>query len=79
VLKGDNDTEIKDSGSKEAHLNFTTKEKTLKNGEDWISETLSISFEKVGEGQILIVELWEITDDNKDFYSILYLRLDVTA
>ncbi len=79
VLKGDNETEIKDSGSEGAHLNFTTKEKTLKSGENWMSEELSFSFEKAGQGQVLIVELWEITKDEKEFYNILYLRLEVTS
>ncbi len=79
VLKGDNDTEIEDSGAKDAHLDFKTKEKTLKTGENLISDELSISFEKVGEGQILIVELWEITEDKEEFNNILYLRLEVTS
>ncbi|MHA1293845.1 MAG: DUF1616 domain-containing protein [Promethearchaeota archaeon] len=80
ILKGDNDTELSDKGSKHADLNFTTEDITLSNSEEWISDKLTISFAKEGENQIIIVELWEITKNNgENFFNILYLRLNITA
>jgi len=78
ILKGDNETDLSSKGSKHAHKCFTTDKKTLKPEKEWITERLSISFEKNGTGQSIIVELWEYNEDNsREFYDILWLRIDV--
>jgi len=78
ILKGDNETDLSSKGSKHAHKCFTTDKETLKPDEEWISDRLSISFEKNGTEQILIVELWKYNEDNsREFWDILWLRLDI--
>lgn len=80
VYRGDNETVLKPTGSKKAELNFTTSKKTLESGETWISKKLSISFSEIGSKQILIAELWEITEDNdEEFWDIMWIRLNITA
>ena len=80
ILRGDNETELSSSGSEGAELNFTTKERTLEHQEEWISDKYSISFSDTGENHIIIVELYQITDEDKEeFYNILFLRINVTA
>ena len=45
-----------------------------------MSKRLSISFQENGTGQILIVEIWKYNEDNsRDYWDILYLRLDITS
>ncbi|MHA1271867.1 MAG: DUF1616 domain-containing protein [Promethearchaeota archaeon] len=79
ILKGDNETKLKPSGAENAYLDFQTENVKLINGENWTSEKLSTSFSEIGDNQILIVELYEITDDGKEsFYDILWLRLNIT-
>ena len=78
ILKGDNETDLSSKGSKHAHKCFTTDKEKLKPEEEWMSDRLSISFEKNGTGQSLIVELWRYNEDNsREFWDILWLRIDV--
>lgn len=80
ILKGDNETKLSSKGSKHAEKCFTTDKKTLKPEEEWMTKQLSISFQENGTGQILIVEIWKYNEDNsRDFWDILYLRLDITS
>ncbi|MFX1495771.1 MAG: DUF1616 domain-containing protein [Promethearchaeota archaeon] len=79
ISKGDEDTELSSKGAKHAELNFTTDKETLEVDEEWMSDKLTISFTEVGDDQLIIVELYEITEDNdEEFYDIVYLRIDVT-
>lgn len=80
IYKGDNETKLSSDGSENADLNYTTDQEILDVGEKWESDKLSIRFSKIGSSQILIAELWEITeDDSSSFYDIIYLRLNITA
>ena len=80
VFKGDENTKLSSKGSEDAYLNFTTKEKTLEDGEDWISSKYSLSFSQIGEDQKIIVELYEKNDEGKyNFNNIVYLRLNITV
>jgi uncharacterized membrane protein len=81
VFKGDNETKLSSEGSEGAELNFTTEKATLKPQQDWFSEKLSISFNQNGTGRLLILELWQITEQNQEeqFYDITFLRLNVTS
>ncbi|MHA1491632.1 MAG: hypothetical protein ACTSRI_18505, partial [Promethearchaeota archaeon] len=59
---------------------FTTSEITIKSNTRWISPKLHVSFSQVGENQIIILELWQITENgNEEFFDILWLRLDIIA
>ncbi len=78
VSKGDEDTKLSSKGAEHTEKNFTTDEETLKVNEEWMSEELTISFTEAGDDQLLIVELYEIQEDGgKEFWDILYLRIDV--
>ena len=79
VYRGDNETKLKPTGSKDADLNFTTKKKTLESGETWVSDKLSISFSEVGSKQILIAELWRDIDGDDEFWDIVWIRLNITT
>lgn len=80
IYKGDNETKLSSDGSENADLNYTTDQETLDIGEKWESDKLSVHFGKIGSGQILIAELWEIKeDDSSTFYDTVYLRLNITA
>ena len=78
VLKGDNNTVLNATGGNGV-LNFTTSEVTLKHGETWMSDNSSISFWEVGENHIIIFELWEVSLPSDKIYTILWLRLNITA
>ena len=79
ISKGDNDTKLSPSGSDKADLNKTTSKVTLKNNEEWTSKRLKISFLDIGSNQIIIVELWQVKENNQEeFWDILWLRLNIT-
>ena len=52
---------------------------SLNHKDKWISPKLNISFSQIGINQIIIAELWEITNTKPEFYNILWLRLNITA
>lgn len=81
VLKGDNDTNNeKHSPYSGAILNFTTTNITLSHGESWNSGRLNITFYDIGENHMIIMELWQILDENDEAYwDHLWMRLNVTA
>jgi len=80
IYKGNNDTQLSSSGSRDAELNITTPKITLDNTGKWMSEKLSLSFYTIGSNQIIIVELWQFVDQTTDeFFDILWLRLNITA
>ncbi len=78
IKKGDSNTVLSSIGSN-GTLNSIIGNFTLKYNENWISEKLNVSFSEVGAYQIIITELWQITnDDEEKFYNILWLRLNIT-
>ena len=79
VLKGDNETIVNSSGSINALSYFNTTKMTLLDNQFWISEILNISFSQSGANQRIIVELWEIKNEVEEFYSNLYLWLNITS
>lgn len=80
VYRGDADTKLTSEGAEKADLNFTTKERTLMQGENWVSDKYSLSFQDIGEDHKIIVELYEVNEEDKlIFNNIVYLRLNITA
>ena len=78
ILQGDEDTKLSSEGSKHANKTFTTDKEKLNPSEDWMSKKLSVSFPYNGTEQVLIVELWKYNEDNsREFWDILWLRLDI--
>jgi len=79
ILLGNEDTKLTpDEGSKHANKTSTTDKETLKTSEHWMSDKLYVSFPYNGTDQILIVELWTYKADNsREFWDILWLRIDV--
>jgi len=66
-----------DSG---AVLNTTTENYTIPHGQSWNSVKYNITFFEIGENQMIILELWEIIDDNQEkYWTHLWLRVNVTA
>lgn len=79
VYRGGNQTELSSDGSQNAERLYSTDKVTLKPNEEWESDELSVSFPQAGSNQIIIVELWEYTDDEREFYDILWLRLKIIS
>ena len=78
IFRGDEDTKLSPEGSKHANKTSTTDKESLKPGEDWISDKLSVSFAYNGTDQVLVVELWKYNEDNsREFWDILWLRLEI--
>ncbi|GAI58931.1 unnamed protein product, partial [marine sediment metagenome] len=59
-------------------LEFTIGNITLDHKGNWISEQLNISFSQLGDNQKIIAELWQIKNNEVEFYNILWIRLNVT-
>lgn len=79
VYRGDNQTKLSSDGSENAHYLYSTDKERLKPQEDWMSDKLSVSFPVNGTNQQIIVELWEYSIDDRDFYDILWLRLAIIS
>lgn len=80
IYKGDNNTKLSSSGSRDAVLNQTTAKVTIQNNEKWESEKLTLSFYQIGSNQTIIVELWQFVDETTNqFYDIVWLRMNITA
>ena len=77
VYRGDSQTILSSDGSENAHYLYSTDKERLKPREDWMSDKLSVTFTVNGTNQQIIVELWEYSIDKRDFYDILWLRIDV--
>jgi len=61
-----------------AFINITIGNITLSHGQSWNSNKLNITFYKIGENQMIILELWEIIADNQEkYWTHLWLRVDV--
>jgi len=80
IKKGNNNTILASSTESNGTLAFIIGNFTLKNKDNWISEQLNISFSEIGENQLIITELWQITKESLiKFYNNVYLRLNITA
>ena len=79
VYRGDNETELSSDGSQNAEHLYSTDKETLKPNEEWESDELSVSFPQNGTNKIIIVELWEYTESEREFYDILWLRLTIIS
>jgi uncharacterized membrane protein len=77
VKKGDNDTVMSSAGSN-GILQYMIND-TLNHNEAWISDKLNISFSQIGENQIIIAELWQITQASSEFFDILWVILNITS
>ncbi|MFX1478353.1 MAG: DUF1616 domain-containing protein [Promethearchaeota archaeon] len=79
IKKGDDTTKMNPSSGSNGILDFIIGNFTINHNERWISEKLNTSFSLLGEDQKIIAELHEITKTKVVFYSLLYLRLNITA
>jgi len=80
MVQGNNNTILASSTESNGTLAFIVGNFTLKNKDNWISEQLNISFSEIGEDQLIITELWQITKESLiKFYNNVYLRLNITA
>ena len=79
IKKGTVTTTMTPSNGSDGVPDFTIGNFTLNHNERWISEKLNTSFSLVGEDQIIIAELWEISKTAVEFYDILWIRLNITA
>jgi len=80
IKKGNNNTILASSMESNGTLVLIVGNFTLKNKDNWISEQLNISFSEIGENQLIITELWQITKESLiKFYNNVYLRLNITA
>lgn len=77
VKNGNNETYMSSIGSNGTH-EFTIGNITLDHKGSWISEQLNISFSQLGDNQKIIAELWQIQNNEVEFYNILWIRLNVT-
>ena len=78
VKKGDKYTLMLPDVPTNGSLNFIIGNFTLSNGEDWISEKLNISFSQIGNNQLIITEVWQIKNSIPEFYTKLWVRLNIT-
>jgi len=81
ILKGDNDTiNQPNSPTTGANLTYTTNNITLVHGNTWNSGLLNVTFSQIGENHMIIMELWQILDDNEEsFWDKIWMRLNITA
>jgi uncharacterized membrane protein len=77
IKKGDNDTALSSNGSN-GTLYLTIGNFTIKPKEYQTYGKYNISFSEIGEDHIIIAELWQIKYEIEEFYSILYIRLNIT-
>ena len=78
IKKGNNDTMLSSSGSN-GTLYLTLGNFTLNPNKGQIYGKYNMSFSEVGENQIIIAELWTITDGVEAFFNILFIRLNITS
>jgi len=78
VKKGNKDTLMVPNVPTNGSLDFIVGNFTLSNGGVWISEKLNISFSQIGNNQIIITELWQIKNNIPEFYTKLWVRLNIT-
>ncbi len=78
IKRGNNTTFLSSSGSN-GTLYQTIGNFTLDPNEFQIYGQYNISFSEVGENQIIIAELWQFKQEIEEFYSIVFIRLNITS
>ncbi len=79
ILKGNNETIIRPTGSLNATSYINSSTIDLSHGEKWISSAYNVSFSQPGYNQIIIAELWETNiGPNDKYWAIFWLRLNIT-
>lgn len=79
ILKGDNETVLKPTGSENATSYLNSSTILLPNEDSWIS-SFNVSFSQSGYGQTIIAELWETNIGlNDKYWEIFWMRLNITA
>ncbi|KKN71865.1 hypothetical protein LCGC14_0416140, partial [marine sediment metagenome] len=79
VKRGNKDTLMALNVPTNGSLGFIIGNFTLNDKEGWTSEQLNISFSEQGENQIIIAELWQIKNAEENFYSKVWMRLNITS
>jgi uncharacterized membrane protein len=78
IKRGNNDTISSSSGS-DGTLYLTLGNFTLNPNQGQIYGEYNISFSEAGENQIIIAELWTISDEVEVFFNVLFIRLNITS
>ena len=80
LLKGDNNTIIGSTPSVNSYSYANISTVNLHHGENWISNSLNVSFSQPGYNQSIIIELWEMNGETiGKFWEVVYARLNVTS
>jgi len=80
ILKGDNGTIVKPSGSINATSYINSSTIDIPHGDIWVSSAFNVSFSQPGYNQIIIAELWESGNGSEDkFWEVLTMRLNITS
>ena len=79
IKKGNNDTLLSSNNPSNGTLYQTMGNFSLNPNEIQIYGEYNISFSEVGEDQIIIAELWQIKREIEQYYSIIYLWLNITS
>ncbi len=78
IKKGNNDTLMGPNIPSNGTLDIIIGNFTLINKENWNSGRINVSFSESGENQRLIVEIWQIENKGVEFYSNLFIWLNIT-
>jgi uncharacterized membrane protein len=80
ILKGDNETVLKSTGSVNATSYLNTSTILLPHGNSWVSSAFNVSFSEPGYNQTIIAELWETNVSPKDrYWEMAWMRINVTS
>lgn len=80
ILKGDNETVLKPTGSVNATSYLNSSIILLPHGNSWISGAFNVSFSQPGYNQTIIAEIWETNiGPNDKYWEMAYMRLNVTS
>ncbi len=79
ILKGNNETILRPTGSLNATSYINSSTIDLQHGENWMN-AFNVSFWQLGYNQIIIAELWETSIGPDDIYwEIFWIRLNITS
>jgi len=80
ILKGNNETILRPTGSLNATSYINSSTIDLPHGDVWISSAYNVSFLQPGYNQIIIAELWETSiGPNDKYWEIFWMRLNITS
>lgn len=78
IFKGNESTDLTKQEDINADLNQTIGNHSIKNGEEWVSSALNISFYEPGN-RTIIAQLYEVQGIEEKYLNIVYIRLNITA